>query len=47
MAPKYNNQDTPYKRQVNLNLDKLNNQQVQQVNIDLTQINITNINNST
>ena len=41
MAPKYYNQNTSSKAQINLNLYKLKHNQIQKVKIDLTQVNIT------
>ena len=40
MAPKYSNQNTSYKEQVKLNLDKLKKQQIKETKVSLTQINI-------
>ena len=39
MAPKSSNDNSAYKNEINLNLDKLKNGQVQKGKVDLTKIN--------
>ena len=46
MAPKSSNDSSAYKSNIKLDLEKLKNNQIQNVKVDLTKINIKNISNS-